>query len=283
MHLRTLVDGGYLSWVYGTRDGSQEEWDRARGWYGQHLGSIILMDHTVSNRAELDAAYKSRRIIRRAEDPAKAAMRKKVHDFAVRDIINDFNLYTLAWPGLEADDLVALFAIRSNNRPISIVGVDKDLLQLPFTWVKMKKINDERVFIANYARRLPQAIRGYVRRGRDVLLCLALMGDKSDSVGRLIPPRDFQQMIELLHHPRPFRQAARWFGSSEVGRNVYLTVLPGPWVYNPFPSPEAVMDELDDGTWWHTERSVAPKLAEELEKVYEHFAKVRVIQPSKNR
>lgn len=244
-----LVDGGYLSWTYGCKEGTQSEWETARVWYSHHRGNLILLDHKFSYRQELDEHYKSRRKQRRELDPEKMATRQRVHDFVISTILTDEKLSTFEWSGLEADDLVALFAL-SDPEAVNVVGIDKDLLQLPFTSIKLRKINDERVFVSNYARRLPQALQPYVRRGRDVLLCLALMGDKSDSVLRIAPLRDFRQMIELLHHPRPFRQAAQWFGEFEVGRNVYLTVLPGPWVYERPPTPTQVIDQLDDGTWW---------------------------------
>lgn len=276
--IKSIVDGGYLSWVYGCRDGTQTEWESAASWYSFMNGSLILLDHILSYRQELDHTYKSKRANRRAIDPMKAATREKVHKFTLEKLVADHRLATFSWSGLEADDLVALMVTRGQTRPIPIVGVDKDLLQLPFTSIRMRKINDEQVHIGNYVRRLPRALQPYVRRGRDVLLCLALMGDKSDTVERIAPLRDFRQMIELLHHPRPFRQAARWFGDFEVGRNVYLTVLPGPWVYETLLKPIEVMDQLDDGTWWTDQsKPLQPKLAAALEGITEGFRNAKTV------
>lgn len=249
--INNLVDGGYISWTYGCREGTQTEWETARAWYAHRNGHVILLDHSFSYRQELDETYKSRRAERRSADPEKLATRQRVHDFVQNTIKTDEILRTLEWPGLEADDLVALAAMsRRTAGPINVVGVDKDLLQLPTTFIKLRKISDERVTIDNYVRRLPQAIRPYVHRGRDLLLCLVLLGDKSDSVVRLLPLRDFKPLIELLHEPRPFSIACRWFGEFEVRRNVYLTVLPGPWVFQPTPTPAEVITMLDDGSWW---------------------------------
>jgi hypothetical protein len=245
------VDGGYISWTYGCREGTQDEWETARAWYSRRNGHVILLDHSFSYRQELDEHYKSRRQERREADPEKLATRARVHEFVQNTIKTDSLLTCLEWPGLEADDLVALAAMtRKSSGPINVVGVDKDLLQLPMHFLKLRKINDERVTIDNFVRRLPQAIKPYVRRGRDLLLCLVLLGDKSDSVVRLLPPRDFKPLIQLLHEPRPFGLACQWFGDFEVKRNTYLTVLPGPWVFQPTPSPDDVVRMLDDGSWW---------------------------------
>lgn len=281
MSYRTIVDGGYLSWMYGTRPGTEEEWKRVRGWYSIYNQTIVALDHSTSYRHELDAAYKSRRVERRRLDPAKVETRARVHEFTRRELLNGYQIQTLAWPGLEADDLVALLVTQMLQQPVSVVGVDKDLLQLPFTSINLHRVNDDRVTIENFASRLPRALQPYVRRGRDVLLCLALMGDRSDSVVRLTPRRDFRQMIELLHHPRPFRQASRWFGQLDVGRNVYLTALPGPWVYYPYPTMEQVLDELDDGHWWQTKKVVQPGLQAELERVHEDYQRLRSLRSRK--
>jgi hypothetical protein len=248
-----LVDGGYLSWIYGCKSGTQDEWETAAAWYSHVRGNLILMDSNLSFRKELDQHYKSRRRERRDADPVKDEQRTEVHRFVTEVMKPNPHLTMFEWPGLEADDLVALSVVmlaRNSKDPLPIVGVDKDLLQLPTPFARMRRINDEAITIQNYARRLPKALQPYVRRGRDVLLCLALMGDKSDSVIRLIPSRDFRQMIELLHLPRPFRQAARWFGEKEVGLNTFLTVLPAPWCFKPTPAPIDVMNLLDDGSWW---------------------------------
>lgn len=248
-----LVDGGYLSWTYGVKAEGRAEWRLARHEYGRMNKSVILFDHHFSFRAELDKSYKARRRQKRAEDEHRAAQYKIVQNFIAEVILEDETIHCLYQPGLEADDLIAAaVGSRRFKTPIRIVGVDKDLLQLPQGSCHIRRINGAGVDLVNYARRLPSTLGQHIRRGRDVLLSLVMMGDRSDSIERILPPRKLHILIRLLKEPSPFRQAYEWYGN-DVLTNLYLAVLPGPWCFNPIPTPEEVMYLVDEGSWWSSE------------------------------
>jgi hypothetical protein len=246
-----LADGGYIAWRYGASIGTQRDWIGG-AWtdHSRHTGTIILRDSEYGYREELMSTYKARRREKIIVDKTKADKRRLVKDFERDHITFNEKLITLAWRGLEADDLVSLFALHYlRSHKTRVAGMDKDLLQLPTTELHLVGNGGRPRTIESFAAHLPVSVRPYVRRHRDILLCLVLLGDKSDSVNRLLPQRSFATMIELLHEARPFEQACRLFGS-DVATNLYLTVLPGPWVFSTLPTAADVVYLVDRGEWW---------------------------------
>lgn len=247
-----IVDGGYLSWVYGTNAQTMNGWSTgARMRYTRRQGALIVLDSSTSERKKFDPSYKSRREEKKHEDPER--LKKAEHvKYLVTDVIKeDPSLTTLEHPGLEADDIVALFVAHNLSGikpPIRVIGADKDLLQLPKEWIKLERITGEVATFNKYARRLPKTISPYIKSEGEVLLSLTLMGDKSDSIPRLIPPRDLGTFIRIVTSKSPFTAARECFGDRFL-KNLYLAILPGPWCYDPIPTPERVFDLVSVGNW----------------------------------
>lgn len=247
----TLADGGYISWAYGTREGAVANWKALRLPYMRRMGGLVFLDcqNDLSIRAHYDPGYKQRRRDDRAADPEMAEKRAQVHAFTTNHLVRDETIHTVWAEGLEADDLVTLFYLMYRSQAdLAVVGADKDLLQIPL--IRMRHIDGEPITINDTFRRTSEKLRREVRRSRDILLMLVLMGDKSDSIPRIVPPREFAPLIRLFREPRPFRQALRYYGK-QVVRNLYLATLPGPFCFMPLANnPDAVIDLVDSGEYW---------------------------------
>lgn len=248
-----VVDGGYLSWCYGTTAQTVNGWSgSARLQFTARQGVLIVLDSDTSERTKFDPEYKSRRREKKAENPERQEKADHVR-YLVRDVImEDPLLSTVIYPGLEADDLVALIAVRrltGQPCPLKVIGADKDLLQIDPLLMTLERISGEVGSIEKFSRRLPKAVQPYIRAPRDVLLTLALMGDKSDSVPRLIPPYHLEQFINIMKNPGEAYYIARERFGQAFLKNLYLTVLPGPWCFEPVPTPEKVFELCATDSW----------------------------------
>lgn len=243
-----LVDGGYLSWVYGTRSSMINAWSTAaRPLYSRKRGAIILLDSEASFRTQFYSQYKQRRRDRRAGDPKRQEQRDNVK-WLVHEVIEpDPSLSCLKVHGLEADDLLTAFVTADLlPKPVRVIGVDKDLLQISERSMRMERISGEPVRIAQFVRRMPKTLQGFITEPLDVLLALTLLGDDSDSVPRIIPPYQLDLAVSFFALPaNRFSVAYSYFGELFL-RNLYLTVLPGPWCFDPIPAPDDVLRRVTE-------------------------------------
>lgn len=261
-----LVDGGYMSWLYGTDSFGHNGWtSEGRRKYSRNAGCAMLLDSDSSLRKEFWSLYKSGRKDKREKDPEKQKKWESVHRFANEVIKVDPSLATVSFPGLEADDLVAtVIQARMIPLPVRVIGVDKDLLQFPRGTCVIERTNGERATINKYAGSHPKAVQPLIRHPMHVLLSLCLMGDKSDSIPRLIPARRLDIMSGIMSSDRPFKTAYETFGE-EFTRNLYLAVLPSPWCFDPQPDPLTVLNLVSSGIWW--ELPIRSDLRENLQAV----------------
>lgn len=155
-------------------------------------------------------------------------------------------------PELEADDLVALVALATEG---SILGVDKDLLQLP--GITTYRLNGTPVSITeDFAHRYADRLAPAIRRPIDVLTVLAAMGDRSDGIPRSLPKKDGNRWLESLAaiiatEPHPLTKLAGLLGPTFVN-NVYLAVLPCPGILRDVPTPNEVLTMVDSRQWHST-------------------------------
>ena len=160
-----------------------------------------------------------------------------------------FSLETISIAGLEADDLVSMvIAWKLLPLPVHITGIDKDLLQLPRGSSVVEQSN-HRSTIEHYVSKLPKAVQPSITEPHHVLLSLAILGDSSDSVPRLLPPRDFRLWDKIMSSETPFYAAHEIFGEAFL-INLYITVLPAPWCYDPVPTPLEVLDYVSQDKWY---------------------------------
>ena len=92
----------------------------------------------------------------------------------------------------------------------------------------------------------------HVNDPKDILYTLVLMGDKSDSIPRLVPPYELEAFVGCITDSDPWMAAVNRFGWDDVTRNLYLAVLPGPWCFDiegEFPSPGEVFELVREGFW----------------------------------
>lgn len=271
-----IIDGGFLSWMYGTTRLMHNGWLSVRSSYSARHGNLILLDSDLSSRKDLYPEYKQKRTLRRMEDPERQEKYDEVKRFKREFLEPDPSLKCFSWKGLEADDLVAcIIACEMVELPLEVVGVDKDLLQLPRGTFNLALPNGSISTIERYANRLPKAIQEHVTEPRDVLLSLVLYGDKSDGIPRLLPlgVNGLAEFNKIQESPRPFTAAYEAYGRPFI-TNCELAVLPGPWCFYPKPCYRDMFDTLDYNVW-HLHQ-VQKTLKEELEKVLSELSQIEV-------
>jgi hypothetical protein len=239
-----LIDGGYLSWMYGTSAGSYGNWDQARFEYRDDL---IILDHPAAlHRELLFPEYKLRRKNRSKEDPERQRLRKRVGEF--QELLREDPILHWDWePGWEADDLL-LYTWLMSGRNKEIVGVDKDYFQVPGIWPYLRNIHGDSILteFSNVSRRFPRFCYP-IRSPRQFLLAQVLLGDRSDGVPRILLPRDFPTYMRIRGSVAPFTAAYELFGSDAL-LNVLLLLMP-----NPGPQTDgglSLLSELDEGSYW---------------------------------
>lgn len=217
-----VADGGYLAWIYGSSPLRWSAWNPLK-----YLGWIIAMDSVQNIRKLVEPSYKQKRADKRAADPGKLAVKERVDVF--REAINsDPRLCRLEMHGLEADDVVALLAWKYPGT--RVIGGDKDLLQLLPWLTNFVGIDDEPVSVARYKKRLPDSCADLPITPELIPLCLALMGDKSDSIPRLIPPYRLEFFRNIIRDKEPWKRAVANFGEPLL-KNLQLVALPYPGVF----------------------------------------------------
>lgn len=217
-----IVDGGYLSWRFGSDPRYRQHWD-----YRQYRNVLIVWDSETSLRKQLVPTYKANRPKQEARDAAQARRREATKLFKAE--VNEIKgMHTYEVAGLEADDVIACFA--SIGEPIVVVGQDKDLLQLD--GVMVVRSDGSEVQRSDWLIRVPKRVRDVVaaRLERDpltIVLALALLGDAADNIPRLVPARRLDEFVDVLRAPCPWRAAAERYGPA-FSQNVSLTLLPYP-------------------------------------------------------
>ena len=242
------VDGGYLSWVYGVSGSGLNSWNTTRTKYSRKANVAFLMDSPTPFRYRqvYYPPYKAHRAEKVATKPEWAEKKERVDQF--RDLLfEDPTIETFWVEGHEADDLVGILAIQE-KKPLPVVGRDKDLLQLG-KLLALREHSGEPVTMQNFIARQPKKLEGLVKTPGHLLLSLALMGDKSDDIPRLIPPYELELMAYFLKSRDPWFEAVRYLGAADVFRNLYLTVLPGPWTWARYPAEKTVFKMVREGTY----------------------------------
>ena len=250
------IDGGYLSWVFGTRPGYG-------GWAVRRFdfqGYLLVMDGRQTWRQQYYPEYKSRRRKKRREHPEQAARREKVLEF--QGILRmDPVVPTASFPECEADDLLALLFLQ--GRVPQVVAVDKDLYQVPR--LRDQMVN-HRLEKSSREGRRPQ----YARRPTTPhQFCLeqTLFGDRSDSVPRLLPSQGYtaKKLHRYILDPQdPLREWIRGYKlyGEALLRNLYLILMPGPFLRKDWEllkgDPMQLMREVAQGTYWTPEKFIDP-------------------------
>lgn len=241
----TLVDGGYLIWTYGPDVQKRMGWQQVLWNFTIDTGRVLILDGGSTYRKQYYPDYKSARREKWEEaDPERIAKRESVFEFANKILEPDPRLAVVKYLGLEADDIIAAWCIRHPDQ-VDVIGTDKDLVQLGDRNIRLKRHDGTPVTAESFRKSLPKTIRPFVSASK-VLLVIALLGDKSDSIPRLVPPglKELKQFAKLLQEPTAWELAIKEYGEDEVKRNLYLSILPGPWVFENIPSPDDVLEMM---------------------------------------
>lgn len=221
-----IVDGGYLTWLYGSKP-------FARGnWPPQSVrGAFLALDCLDSTfRLQRNPEYKANRVDKRFEDPYLYEQWKRIRELR-RDVVEDPRLTCIRIPGLEADDVIALIAWKfAVNKPLQLLAQDKDLLQI--RGVVITDNADVPVTLDRFANRLPKSITREPIKRNQIPLILALMGDKSDNIPRLVSRGDLFKVAQILSIDRKkaYEYALREYGDPFL-QNLYDVVLPDPHIF----------------------------------------------------
>lgn len=272
-----IVDGGYLSWMYGTRP-EFGSWASVRYDY---INSIIFMDSSVNARVQLNPLYKQRRRTKEVTKPELRARRAQVEKFQ-RWLRSDPLLTTYSHPGCEADDLVALTSLLYPEKVTEVIGIDKDYLQVPGLRTKLRTIQLDRInWPLRFQKSFPKgALVSGLHEPDGFLRAQVLLGDKSDSVPRLLPLRNYQLYRELCQQPT-WAPLISVFGFQRVFESLQLLLMPGVFLCKDFHllSPQRLLTQVQLGLYWDPEHFTAPQFIRELE----HYAPTDLTPRSKNR
>lgn len=220
-----LIDGGYISWCYGSSLDRQTAWSPLL-----FRDALFLMDKGKPLRTEFYPEYKKKRVENRLLDPKKLELYNQVRKFQDEQIWGNDKLCLGSYEGLEADDLVGLFAWIYGT--VDLVGIDKDLLQLGPYLKSYRRLDETDVKLIDWITKLPKRLHyGIKWSHRLVPLILALMGDKSDSIPRLVPPYKLDELHYVLSSKNPFLTALSEYGEQSVLRNLYISTLPYPGLF----------------------------------------------------
>lgn len=247
MTINKLVDGGYLSWCFGASPWGLQSWSNG-SWqkFRRSDGVLILMDSSESLRRGYYPDYKAHRAEKYAEDDERALAKERVTTLRNDIILEDPRLWAISIAGLEADDLIAcILYLRVTNLEIPVIGIDKDLYQLPPRLAKFQDHQGKPSTLNRYVSKLPAAIQGLVKHHHLVPLILSLYGDKSDNIKKIV--NNVREIVPVLKHKTPYQRAHQLYGDRFI-HNLWLTVLPYPGIVFPIPDPQDLPRILDDQT-----------------------------------
>jgi hypothetical protein len=255
------IDGGYLSWIYGS---DPKRWFSYQAKMNIFRDRLLLMDASGENLRSIDyPAYKGQRLEKRSQSDEAQYRWLCVKRF--RDCLElDPRIRFVMAEGLEADDLIALVAwIHGID---DLYGQDKDLLQLEgLRYIRNK--DGMPVGLDHIAGKLPKGL--YLDDFTDsqeiidrIPLLLAMFGDSSDNIPRVVPKNAIKGAREVVHSPNPYWNAYGEYGPAFLD-SLWLTVLPYPGVFygitrqllpilldGGFWRPDYLLPELDKPLFW---------------------------------
>lgn len=222
-----IVDGGYLTWLYGAKPFARGAWPPP-----SVRGAFLALDCLdLTFRTQRDPTYKANRIDKRFEDQAVYDQWQRIRELR-RDVIEDPRLTCIRIDGLEADDIIALLSWKfATKGPLQLLAQDKDLLQI--SGVQITDNQGVAVDLARFAHRLPKAVTREPLKRNQIPLILALLGDKSDNIPRLVERGDLYIVAQILNSNRrdAYNRAYKEYGQAFLN-NLYAVILPDPSIFD---------------------------------------------------
>lgn len=241
MAMKKVIDGGYLSWVFGSAPSRINLWNNSvSASFSSWANAVIIMEGGELFRNDYYPDYKLHRKEAVKKDPSARARRIRVKNFAL-DMELDPTLETLKFPGLEADDVIAAWAVlnwHKRGTPMNLTAIDKDYVQL-LPMVDIRKTDNQEISFEGWRNKQQKTLQPHLSQPWHVAMMLALMGDTSDNVPRLVEAYKLDHVIKILESVNPWDAALKKYGDDFI-RNLYLTVLPGAWVFEEDDTPTPV-------------------------------------------
>lgn len=250
-----IVDGGYISWIFGSDFSRTEMWNKsAITSFSKYLRVLIMMEGGNLARTKFYPDYKLQRREAVKKNPAHLARRIRVQHF-IKTLEEDKRVTTVRMAGLEADDLIASYAVwewqtatSPRSEPTTVIGIDKDYLQMG-DLIYLQKTDGSHVGFHGWKSKMQKTIQPVLTEPWQVLLCLVLLGDASDNVLRLIPPYKLNYLLRILRDKNPWQTAYSIYEDAFL-INLYLTILPGAWCFETVPTPLETFHIIKDGGLW---------------------------------
>lgn len=262
-----IIDGGYITWVHGVSPGG--DWGGWSTYRFEYIGHLIAFDDDTLWRRDVYPGYKGRRAERFKEDPIYAAKRLRVREF--RELLDeDPQLCTVRLKKMEADDLMAVaYMLHPKGR---VVSLDKDMFQVPGMKAAMVSVKSVGVQArAEEHPRFPKYV-GNPRQGFEYCLIQSLLGDKSDSVPRILPSHSGQAkriFAEIRTSRNPLNEAYKRFGD-EFLRNLKVILIPGPPLLKNssslLRSPRVLFETVLSGDYWDVQ-NLKPEVVWEVKEM----------------
>jgi hypothetical protein len=235
---------GYIVYQYAYKDAHM--WDTEKYFYmHKWSGCILVGEGFESVRKTLYPWYKANRDYSNTQRTEKQEVIHKRAKDIWEEIAVDNKFTVISNPLLEADDILALKALEG----YPIVTNDKDLLQLP-EYCRITKIDGRRTR-TNVHAHLPKSMWDIPLTPEKYLLTLCLYGDIADNIPRLIPKGKKAIIASrgIYEHPTPWDEALQIYGQSLLD-NLFLAVLPNPYIFVNVPDIQEVFNMVAHGVWW---------------------------------
>lgn len=228
------VDAGYYSYYMGSKSPFAYWFSRLDDYFLSRR--VFLMDSSChpSVRALEFPYYKGRRVEQRQSDPRKQEMAVVVREFRMSLETPLFGLRSYSLYRYEADDLMALVVMGWAKPGDVLVAIDKDYAQLP-AWPSYEDALGVPVDpMARFMSKLPAYAFPFLEHrptNRHLAIYQALVGDRSDSIPRILPLSVTESRVILRALFVDKAQPAELFGQETLEAfytNLRLVSLPHP-------------------------------------------------------
>lgn len=251
--IHTIIDGGYLSWVYGSQPRFFRGWVQKRMSYLDD--TLVMIDSRSSIRRSTYPAYKANRQERRekSETIYETYLRVKEFESLLR---SDPALPTIEVEGFEADDLIAWFWLK-HPTVRRVIAVDKDFLQVPQLTSRMVDAQEKpKNYLHSFLEKFPKGAgprRTFLPR--DAIVLQVAFGDRSDNIPRLYPVGEVDKFYDRIWAtPNPLISLVRLTSFEFVFTNLLLALIPSPFLREDYVEiqrhPDYLLELATSGEYW---------------------------------
>lgn len=220
------IDTGYLSWIFAATSSVNFTELLAQIRLKERIPAFVF-DSSKSVRKQEFPEYKKHREEELKQNPQRLLLKQRAEEFkrAFFEICSLHRFPVFQRFGYEADDLLAVGALLGEWN--ECIGVDKDLQQLPLALYSSSFELSTRT--ESFAKKYPKTLfEGGLQISPSLVpLILAVLGDSSDDVPRLLPRgiKALKQFRDLMNSKTVYSEVLQLFGEA-FQRNLQLVLLP---------------------------------------------------------